>query len=127
MAATFSPTMQRSTIGDAVCVGGSAASLPPLRHAPLSRALAPSARLCRAPLRPPPPVPRASDAFFYHPHDHLSLMGYNSKVFPLVTSVFIIGLSLSIRCSLRSRLCLSLYKFLCYGLYLFAIFLYKFV
>ena len=30
---------------------------------------------------------------FYQPHDHLSLMGYNSKVFPLVTSVFI-GLSL---------------------------------
>ena len=115
MAATYSPTMQRSTIGDAVCVGGSAASLPPLRHAPLSLALALSARLCRAPL---PRLPlcarlRLSPAplmHFFQPHDHLSLMGYNSKVFstftsvlyglsfnavfPLVTSVFIIGLSL---------------------------------
>ena len=33
MAATYSPTMQRSTIGDAVCGGGSAASA---RHAPVS-------------------------------------------------------------------------------------------
>ena len=82
VAATSSPPMQFpqcSTIGDAgcvggsaaslrcspLCVGGSAASLPPLRHAPLSRALAPSARLCRAPLHPPsasPRAPRASDA-----------------------------------------------------------------
>ena len=41
VAATYSPTMQRSTIGDAVCAGAAALS----------------ARLCRAPLRPPPPVP----------------------------------------------------------------------
>ena len=49
MAATSSPPMQfRSPIGDAGCVGARAA---------LPR---PSAAL--APLRPPPPVPRASDA-----------------------------------------------------------------
>ena len=41
VAATYSPTTQCSTIGDAVCVGAAALS----------------ARLCRAPLRPPPPVP----------------------------------------------------------------------
>ena len=129
-----------------LCVGGSPASLPPLRHAPLSRALAPSAphgSAALAPLRPSAPasasplavlacinfrtmphhilriffiqvsvlacinsaqflsispsffytsllpaIPRASDAFFYQPHnplfqphDHLSLMGYNSKVY----------------------------------------------
>ena len=50
MAATYSPTMQRSTIGDAGCVGGSAASLP--RHA-LSAAL--SAPPCSASLRAPLP------------------------------------------------------------------------
>ena len=51
VAATYSPTMQRSTIGDAV-------SLPCAFSAPLLSALSPAL----APLRPPPPVPRASDA-----------------------------------------------------------------
>ena len=82
-----------------------------------------------APLRPPPPVPRASDAFL-QPHNPLSLnptttspswaitlrctsyvcfiIGLSlNKVFPLVTSVFYRSLSL-IRCSLRSRYIFSL-------------------
>ena len=55
MAATYSPRCISAVPSAMLCVGGSAASLPPLRHAPLSRALAPlsralapSARLCRA-------------------------------------------------------------------------------
>ena len=44
MAATYSPTMQRSTIGDAGCVGARAALRPPCAspRAPLPRPSAPA-------------------------------------------------------------------------------------
>ena len=79
VAATYSPTMQRSTIGDAGCVGARAA---------LPR---PSAAL--APLRPPPPVPRASDAFF-QPHTPPSFI-------PTTTSP---SWAITLRCSVPSLL-----------------------
>ena len=83
----------RSPIGDAGCVGGSAASLPrhaPLslpRHAPLSlpcplRAALPRPSAALAPLRPPPPVPSlflACINFRTMPHHILRIFLYKSQ------------------------------------------------
>ena len=59
VAATYSPTTQCSTIGDAVSLPCAlSAARAPLRSA-LSRARAPQARTAHTPHRPPPQTPRA--------------------------------------------------------------------
>ena len=66
VAATYSPTTQCSTIGDAVSLPCAlSAARAPLRSAALrslSRARAPQARTAHTPHRPPPQTPRASEA-----------------------------------------------------------------
>ena len=119
VAATYSPTTQCSTIGDAVSLCCPRPSplrcLPPL-PAPLLSALSPApARRRRAHRRPP----RASDAFFstQRPpltHDYVkSMVSLFNAVFVFLTSFFI-SLSLIRSSGFPSRLCINFASLYCF-------------
>ena len=105
MAATYSPTMQRSTIGDAVCVGGSAASLP--RALPRPCALRAALPRPSAALAPLPRLPLCARLRLY-PARLCGISDYSHTILPpprLLKSM----VSLNLRCSL-SFTSMSIYR-----------------